>query len=69
MCAQNANILRRFPQAESGTGQTNILVWLYFFPMELEKTRPRAIASAPSALSQVSKADENDCRLGCPGGL
>jgi hypothetical protein len=29
ICAQNANILRRFPQAESGT--TNILVWLYFF--------------------------------------
>jgi hypothetical protein len=33
---------------------------------QLEKTRPRAIASPPSALSQVPKADENDCRLGRP---
>jgi hypothetical protein len=30
---------------------------------QLEKIRPRAIASPPSALSQMPKADENDCRL------
>src|SRR5882672_8267962 len=36
---------------------------------QLEKTRPRAIASPPSALSQVPKADENDCCLGWPGGF
>jgi hypothetical protein len=36
---------------------------------QLEKTRPRAIASPPSALSQVSKADDNHRRLGWPGGL
>jgi hypothetical protein len=62
---------RVFPQTESGTGLTNILVWRYFFRRygQLEKTRPGAIASPPSALSQMPKADENDCRLGWPGGL
>jgi hypothetical protein len=43
---------------------------LFFYRYgQLEETRPRAIASPPSALSQMPKADENDCRLGRPGGL
>jgi hypothetical protein len=52
-------------------GQTDILIWPYFFRRygQLEKTRPRAIASPPSALSQVPKADDHDCRLGWSGGL
>src|SRR3984893_987381 len=36
---------------------------------QLEKTRPRDIASPPSALSQVPKADDNHRRLGWPGRL
>jgi hypothetical protein len=46
-------------------------IWSYFFRRygQLEKTRPRAIAGSPSVLPQVSKADDNDCRLRWSGGL